>query len=164
MQTVIPYYSMKYFAIYFLFLFSYCENKQQSNNKKSVSKTENYDCQHCGMPSNDYPQWQARLVLNEQNVWFCSPRCLVMRYHFAEKKAEKVESIWVKDYYTQQFIDAKNAYFVCQSLLLGPMGNDLIPHKDRNSAQDFAKEHSGKEILQLKEIDTEKLKKIIQAK
>ncbi len=114
---------------------------------------ENYDCQHCGMPSQSYPLWHAKIILASQNntYWFCSPRCMFSRYHKHMKPTEAKE-IWVKDYYTQKFISAKTAFFVVNSQILGPMGADLVPFSEQKDAQAFVQEHQGKAIFSFQDV------------
>lgn len=129
-----------YSLLFVLYAFlASCQPAAQSKQK------EDYDCKNCGMPSLEFPQWHAKIALKDKNYWFCSPRCMFARYY--QMKAGEAQKIWVKDYYTQKFIDAKQAYFVIGSKTLGPMGPDLVPLQDNKSAQDFSQEHKGKNIL-----------------
>lgn len=110
---------------------------------------EDYDCKHCGMPSQDYPQWQARVQFDTRKQWFCSPRCMFATYHQTKKKPQNIE---VKDYYSLKFVKAEDAFFVIGSKILGPMGHDLVPFQDKKAAQDFSKEHAGKQIRAFPEV------------
>jgi copper chaperone NosL len=58
----------------------------------------------------------------------------------------------VTDYYNLQLIDAKAAFYVIGSDVLGPMGHELVPLATRADAEDFMKEHKGRRILGFAEV------------
>lgn len=94
------------------------------------------------MPTQKYPKWHAKMVYDEGIKWTCSPRCmlLITKGHKPTDKKQPTK-IWVKEYYTLKEIDAKKAYYVSKSDVLGPMGADFIPLETQTSALDFIKEH-----------------------
>lgn len=49
-------------------------------------------------------------------------------------------------------IDAKSAFYVLGSDVLGPMGHELLPFKDRESAQEFLEDHKGKSIIRYQDV------------
>jgi nitrous oxide reductase accessory protein NosL len=67
---------------------------------------------------------------------------------------KNVATLHVTDHYTEQHIKAEKAHYVIHSDIQGPMGAELIPLKDRASAEAFTKEHGG-EILLFKDITPE---------
>ena len=44
---------------------------------------------------------------------------------------------------------------------MGPMGDELIPFKDENSANEFSKDHFGKKIVKFNEITLDTIPKNI---
>ena len=74
----------------------------------------------------------------------------MMKYFF--EKGRKFDQIYVSDYYKLHKIDAKSAFFVIGSNVLGPMGNELIPFENEEDALTFAKDHFGKKIVKFDEI------------
>ena len=74
----------------------------------------------------------------------------------------ELTKIMVKDYYTLNWIDGTNAFYVIGSDILGPMGNELIPFDSREAATEFKKDHTGKNILEFKEIDLQLIKFLAQ--
>mgnify|MGYP002128433524 FL=1 len=42
---------------------------------------------------------------------------------------------------------------------MGPMGDELIPFKDENSANEFSKDHFGKKIVKFNEITLDTIPK-----
>jgi nitrous oxide reductase accessory protein NosL len=55
--------------------------------------------------------------------------------------------MYIKDYYSLNWLSAKEAYYVIGSDVYGPMGHELIPFETREAAESFSKDHKGKEIL-----------------
>ncbi len=109
------------------------------------------DCKNCGMPSKEYPKWHVKMLQNSSESYFCSPRCMFIQA--TEGAAIKVtDSIFVVDYYNQKFFDARQAYFVINSDVTGPMGHDFVPFADEKAAKEFQTEHKGKEIVRFSEV------------
>jgi nitrous oxide reductase accessory protein NosL len=61
-------------------------------------------------------------------------------------------AVRVTDYYNLQLVDAKTAFYVIGSDVLGPMGHELVPLATRADAEDFMKEHKGRRILGFAEV------------
>jgi len=61
----------------------------------------------------------------------------------------------VKDYYSLQWLSAEKTFFVIGSDVYGPMGHELIPFSTREAAENFMKDHHGKEILTFDRITPE---------
>ena len=51
-----------------------------------------------------------------------------------------------------ELVDAKSAFFVIGSDVLGPMGHELLPFKDQESAQEFLEDHKGKSIIRFQDV------------
>jgi nitrous oxide reductase accessory protein NosL len=66
----------------------------------------------------------------------------------------------VSDYYTQDAIDGKKAFYVIGSDVYGPMGNEFIPFISLEDAKTFKEDHLGVEILSFDEITEEKVYKL----
>jgi hypothetical protein len=64
----------------------------------------------------------------------------------------QITDIRVSDYYTLEAIPAKEAYYVLDPDVFGPMGHELVPFKTLKSAQTFKEEHHGKQIVRFDEI------------
>ena len=123
------------------------DKKHQHYKKITVSKDEK--CPVCGMFLYKYPEWIARIEYQNKNVSFDGIKDM-MKYYFEHPKGIKV--MLVQEYYTQEVIDAKKAYFVIGSDVYGPMGNELIAFKDKASAKQFYLDHKAKKILKFDDI------------
>ncbi|MES9854888.1 MAG: nitrous oxide reductase accessory protein NosL [Candidatus Thiodiazotropha sp. L084R] len=62
-------------------------------------------------------------------------------------QASEIENIGVTEYYSLTRIDARKAYYVIGSDILGPMGHELIPLESREEAEEFKLDHQGVSIL-----------------
>lgn len=156
-----------YFSVIFVSIsiinFS-CTNKATKEEKntevaESASQKTEYDwtdCQNCGMPTNDFPNWQVMLKAKSKNLAFCAPRCMFI--HLADSSnnvASSIEKMEVTDYYTTQKIDGKTAFYVTGSDKTSPMGKDFVPFSKKEDAQSFMSEHNGKIIYSFDEITKE---------
>lgn len=128
----------------------------ESTSEKAEQKYEWTDCQNCGMPTNDFPNWQVMLKANSATLAFCAPRCMFI--HLADSSnnvATSIQKMEVTDYYTTQKIDGKTAFYVTGSDKTSPMGKDFVPFVTKEDAESFMKEHNGKKIYSFDEITKE---------
>ncbi len=146
---------------------NYCSN---INDKKLnlvvlylTSKTQNKievpkgaKCPVCGMITSKYPKWASTIKTEDGKVHYFDSVKDMMKFYFNPEKFHykklTINEIKASDYYTLKPIDAKNSYFVLGSNIYGPMGNELIPFKTKEDADEFLKEHFGKKIVKFDEI------------
>jgi copper chaperone NosL len=115
-------------------------------------------CPVCGMLVSKYPNWVATIIYKDGHAhhfdgakdmfkfWFDPPK------YVAGHSREQMTRIAVTDYYNLQPIDAKSAFYVIGSDVLGPMGHELVPLASQADAEDFMKEHKGKRILRFDQV------------
>lgn len=137
----------------------------QMNNTQNVNSNIPKDskCNVCGMFVAKYANWAATIKTTKETFYFDGVKDM-MKFYFEPAKYSKDanlkdSSVIVTDYYTLEQIDAKSAFYVVGSNVMGPMGNELIPFKDETSAKDFSKDHGGKKILKFEEITLESIPK-----
>jgi copper chaperone NosL len=124
----------------------------------SVSIKETDRCPVCGMFVYKYPKWVALTIFQDGGHYFYDGAKDMFKHIFDTdkytpgKSAEMLTQIYVTDYYDVELIDAKSAFFVIGSDVLGPMGHELLPFKDNESAQEFMEDHKGKSILRYQDI------------
>ena len=136
------------------------EVKRKKSTQKHYPKlvvTKQDKCPICGMFLYKYPRWVARIVYADKKLSFDGVKDM-MKYYFKHHKA--IQEILVQDYYTQQTINAKKAYFVIGSNVYGPMGNELIAFKDKASAKRFALDHRAKKIVAFDAITEDEVYKL----
>jgi nitrous oxide reductase accessory protein NosL len=132
--------------------------------KKPVALTAKDKCPVCGMFTAKYPEWASQIIFTDGSyATFDGPKDMV-KYYLAMKKYNPskspgdVDSVYVKDYYSLSFIEARKAYFVEGSDIYGPMGRELVPFEKEADAKVFLKDHKGKRVLTFKEITPETVK------
>ena len=153
-----------------LFAMEHSNHNMQHNNTNEVANQnssltipKDTKCPVCGMFVAKYEKWIAAIKTDKESFYFDGVKDM-MKFYFEPTKYTKNadlknSTISVTDYYTLEQIDAKNAFFVIGSNVMGPMGDELIPFKDENSANEFSKDHFGKKILKFNEITLDTLPK-----
>ena len=134
----------------------YLWDTQKNGELEKIVVKEDDKCPVCGMFVHKHSHWAAKVYFeNGEYAAFDGVKDM-MKFIFEPQKygqkEPKIAKIQVSDYYTQNAIDAKSAFFVVGSDALGPMGNELIPFGDEDSAKSFKMDHKGEAILKFDEI------------
>lgn len=133
-------------------------NKLQELPKIVVHNNEK--CPVCGMFVYKYPRWVAQMFYkNKKHHSFDGMKDL-LKFYFDEPNKENIEILLVKDYYSQETINAMDAYYVVGSDVYGPMGEEFIAFSKQNEAQGFYSDHRGKKILYFQDITKEEVYKL----
>ena len=113
-------------------------------------------CPVCGMFVSKYPDWTASVVFQDgTTAYFDGAKDL---FKFLASPAtygrggSPVARAQVTDYYAVQVVDARQAFFVVGSDVLGPMGKELVPFGNRAEADEFLRDHRGKKVLRFAEV------------
>lgn len=119
-------------------------------------------CKVCGMFVAKYQPWIAQIQYPGDNVAMFDGVKDMMAYYFEPEnfggpKDVPPTSIYVKDYYTQEWLDGRKAVYVAGSDVMGPMGHELIPFDSKDAAESFMKDHKGKTMLLFEEITLEQV-------
>ncbi|MFI3158090.1 MAG: nitrous oxide reductase accessory protein NosL [Methylococcaceae bacterium] len=115
-------------------------------------------CPVCGMFVYKYPKWVAQIIFTDGSYYFYDGAKDMFKHIFDTakytpgKSAENIKDIYVTDYYEVELVDAKSAFYVLGSDVLGPMGHELLPFKDQESAQEFLEDHKGKSIIHFQDV------------
>jgi len=124
-----------------------------------ITVTKEDKCPVCGMYLHYYPNWVARITYSKKEIYSFDGIKDMLKFYFNNKKG--IKNVWVQDYYTLKTLDAKKAFYVIGSDVLGPMGNELIAFGTLKSAKNFSLEHKGKKVLPFDEL-TEKMVRSIE--
>lgn len=122
----------------------------------TIKKTDR--CPVCGMFVYKYPKWVAQIVFKDGAYYFYDGAKDMFKHIFDTakytpgKSAENIKDIYVTDYYEVELVNAKSAFYVLGSDVLGPMGHELLPFKDQESAQEFLEDHKGKSIIRFQDV------------
>jgi copper chaperone NosL len=123
-------------------------------------------CPVCGMFVIKYPQWVATLVFRDGPAKHFDGAKDLFKYLFDLAKyapgrsRDDVAAIAVTEYYGLAHIDAREAWFVIGSDVLGPMGHELVPLATAADAEEFMNDHQGKEILRFDDVTPELLPRL----
>ena len=118
-------------------------------------------CPVCGMLVSKYPNWAATIVYRDGHAHHFDGAKDMFKFWFEPEKyakghrREDMAALWVTDFYALQRIDAKKAFYVTGSDVLGPMGHEFVPLASLADAEDFMKEHKGKRILRFDQVTKE---------
>jgi copper chaperone NosL len=121
-----------------------------------IKKTDR--CPVCGMFVAKYPKWVGLTVFKDGSSYFYDGAKDLFKHLFnvpkytPGKQPEGIKDIYVTDYYEVELIPAKTAFYVIGSDVLGPMGHELLPFKNQESAREFLEDHKGKSILRFHEV------------
>ena len=132
-----------------------------ANEGTSDAVSEHTRCTVCGMFVAKYPNWLTRIRYDDpgETKYFDGVKDMMVYYFnpdsYGGDSREAIRDMQVKDYYSLNWIAAKDAYFVSGSDVYGPMGHELIPFQTREAAESFSKDHHGKDILTFEQITPE---------
>jgi copper chaperone NosL len=141
---------LTFILLFFAFQTSYADEPMQ------IKETDR--CPVCGMFVYKYPEWAAQISFQDGAYYFYDGAKDMFKHYFnvakytAGRRKEDIKSMYITDHNDEEFIEAKAAFYVLGSDVLGPMGRELIPFKDKESAQEFLAEHQGKSILSFDEV------------
>lgn len=123
-------------------------------------------CPVCGMFVAKYPAWLATALYRDGHAHHFDGAKDLFKYLLDLPKwapghqAEDITQIGVTEYYELKRIDARQAFYVIGSDVLGPMGHELIPLQTADDAEGFLQDHSGSRILQFDQVDLKLLQKL----
>jgi copper chaperone NosL len=107
-------------------------------------------CPECGMYVKPYENWACEVFLKTGKVEkFDDPGDMFIYY---SKHKDEVVKIFVKDYYTQEWIDGEKAFYVTRARIPTPMGFGIVPFLTRDKAEAFKKDYTAGEILSFEEL------------
>lgn len=115
-------------------------------------------CPVCGMVVSKYPAWVATVVYRDGHAHHFDGAKDMFKYLFDLKRyarghrAGDIAGIGVTEYYAVKRIDARTAWFVIGSDVLGPMGHELIPLASQPDAEEFMRDHKGSRLLRFDQV------------
>lgn len=115
-------------------------------------------CPVCGMFVAKYPHWTATVVWKNGAVaHFDGAKDLLFYLHQLPKYAAgrtsgDIATIAVTEFYDLRRIDARQAYYVIGSDVLGPMGREFVPFASQADAEEFSRDHHGTRVLRFQDI------------
>jgi nitrous oxide reductase accessory protein NosL len=123
-------------------------------------------CPVCGMFVARYPEWIATVLYRDGHAHHFDGAKDLFKYLLdlerwaPNHRAEDIAAIAVTDYYGVTRIDARAAWYVIGSDVLGPMGHELIPHATEAEALEFLRDHKGLRVLRFEDVDPSLLQRL----
>ncbi|MCU7843076.1 MAG: nitrous oxide reductase accessory protein NosL [Candidatus Thiodiazotropha sp. (ex Monitilora ramsayi)] len=120
-------------------------------------------CPVCGMFVAKYPEWIATVRYKDGHAHHFDGAKDLFKYLLDLPKwapnhqAGEIEVIGVTEYYGLTRIDARKAFYVIGSDVLGPMGHELIPLETKEDAEEYLRDHKGLSIVLFNDITLEQL-------
>jgi copper chaperone NosL len=115
-------------------------------------------CPVCGMFVAKYPEWIATVLYKDGHAHHFDGAKDLFKYLIDLPKwapghrAEDMVAIGVTEYYGLARINARDAWYVIGSDVLGPMGHELVPLATREDAEELLRDHAGRRILRFDEV------------
>ena len=148
-------------ALLLLFVFILITAACDSSRAGAVNANAQFGvCPVCHMKVKSADDWMAEIYYNDQTkLMFETPGDMLAFYTSpanygvddAHRDLARIERINVKDYQSKQSIDARQAKFVYQSKVEGPMGPDFLTFAKREDAEAFVAANGGT-LLSLTEV------------
>ncbi len=120
---------------------------------RTIDVPKKAKCPVCGMFVFKYPRWAAKMIMSDRKEYYFDGAKDMFKFYLQKKSStEGMGLILVTDYYSQNALQARSAFYVIGSDVYGPMGNELIPFSTLKDAKTFAKDHSGDKIITFEEV------------
>ena len=118
-------------------------------------------CPVCGMLVAKYPNWLAIAVYRDGHAHFFDGAKDLFKYlgdlakYAPGHRRSDITELWVTEFYGLTRIDARQAFYVVGSDVLGPMGHEFVALDGRSDAEDFLREHHGRRLLNFAQVNAE---------
>lgn len=134
-----------------------CGGEEQAQTVEPFALTESAIGRYCGMNVLEHPGPKGQVILGRipEPIWFSSARDAVA-FTMLPEEPKNIAAIYVSDMArastweepgAENWIDAKQAFFVIGSTMRGGMGaEETIPFSTETAARDFAKENGGEVV------------------
>ena len=123
-------------------------------------------CPVCGMIVSKYPNWVATVLYKDGHAHHFDGAKDMFKYlqdlqkYAPGHRKEDIQAIAVTDFYNLGKVDARQAWFVIGSDVLGPMGHEFVPLANKMDADDFLKDHKGKRALTFDQITSKSVEQV----
>jgi len=109
-------------------------------------------CPVCGMNVHDYQNWAGEMLFKDGSVkLFDDPGCVV-NYFLGLENTGNLQAILVRDYYTLDWIDGSQAYYVTEARVYTPMNYGVVPFKTLEKATEFKDDYQAGDILTFEQL------------
>jgi copper chaperone NosL len=123
-------------------------------------------CPVCGMLVAKYPNWIAVALYRDKHAHYFDGAKDMFKYlqsyakYAPGHRKEDLAGLYVTEFYGLSKIDARRAFYVIGSDVLGPMGHEFVPLETRADAEEFLKDHKGRRIVAFDQVTTDMVAKV----
>lgn len=101
-------------------------------------------CTACSMIISEVP-YSAQYILTEGNVKkFDDIGCMIDYIKHTNNELNNISAVFVRDYNSNKWIDAKEAYFLRSTLIITPMGHGIIAYSNYKNLKKEQSKSGGK--------------------
>lgn len=119
-------------------------------------------CPVCGMKVATSSQGPAAVVFNDGKVVGFDGTGDFFRYLLDPAKygfvSGNIKHLYVTEHGTKKFLDAKNAFYVTGSDVIGGMGPEVVAFSKKEDAEKFKSDHHGGKVVGYSEVTLDDLK------
>jgi len=120
------------------------------------------ECPVCHMKADHGTPGPAAVVFKDGKVVGFDGAGDMFRYVLEPAKygfdAANIKNVYVTDYTTKKFLDAKGALYVLDSDIQATMGPEVVPFSKKEDAEKFKTEHKGDKVVPYSEVTAGALK------
>ncbi len=123
-------------------------------------------CPVCGMLVAKYPNWIAVALYRDKHAHYFDGAKDMFKYlqsyakYAPGHRREDLAGLYVTEFYGLSKIDARRAFYVIGSDVLGPMGHEFVPLETRADAEEFLKDHKGRRIVSFDQVTPDMVAKV----
>jgi len=123
-------------------------------------------CPVCGMLVAKYPNWIAVALYRDKHAHYFDGAKDMFKYlqsyakYAPGHRKEDLAGLYVTEFYGLSKIDARRAFYVIGSDVLGPMGHEFVPLETRADAEEFLKDHKGRRIISFEQVTPDLVAKV----
>lgn len=123
---------------------------------KIKDPSEKDHCTVCNMSPAKYPNHRSQiLTMTGNTLHFCSTKCLINYQadpqEYNKEELPGIKAVWVTVYPDGDYDYATGLYYVVGSKIMGPMGSEALPYRQKKAALATSEKQGGK-VLRFYEI------------
>jgi|GEM_PF-1293593 len=118
-------------------------------------------CPVCAMKVKNHSKFASAIQLKDGTTYyFCGTGCMIRSWMhpdtFLGVPKNMLDTPIVRDYFTGNEMDARDALWVAGSDIVGPMGPALVPLRNQTDFDAFLRRHGGTSSFRLEDMNPEK--------
>lgn len=136
---------MKYLLFIIVALLLYSCSKDRGIKPADIKYGQDI-CTACSMIISEVP-YSAQYILTDGKVKkFDDIGCMIDYIKHTNNELDKISAVFVRDYNSNKWIDAKEAHFLRSTLIITPMGHGIVAFISGKDLKDTKSKTSGKDL------------------